>query len=156
MKQRLNILTGLLGVAHVLVAIVLLPVIMFLGFFTIPVIVPGLIWLAVLGFRLWRPDPTVRAALRVTHAVLGPLAILLVVYGWFCLQAAQRSAETGGGLLGAVGLIPIVMGTLAGSLSIVSLFTAQSDAFIHTTGAEQSLGGDSEKVADSFPGAPQG
>ena len=156
MKQRVHILTGLLGVAHVLVAIVLLPTAMFLGFFTIPVIVPGLIWLAVLGFRLWRPDRTIRTALQVTHAVVGPLAILLMVYGWFCLQAAQRSAEAGGGLLGAVGLIPIIMGTLAGSLSVVSLITAQSDAFIHITRAQQSLGDDSEKAADGLPRAPQG
>jgi hypothetical protein len=129
---------------------------MFLGFFTIPVIVPGLIWLAVLGFRLLRPDRTVRTALRFTHAVLGPLAILLVIYGWFCLQAAQRSAEAGGGLLGAVGLIPIVMGTLAGSLSVVSLITAQSDAFIHIARARQSLGDDSEKAVDGLPREPQG
>ena len=153
MKQRVHIFLGSLGVAHVLVGIVLMPAAMFLGFFTIPVIVPGLIWLAVLGFRLWRPDRTVRTALRVTHAVLGPLAILLVVYGWFCLQAAQRSAEAGGGLLGAVGLIPIIMGTIAGSLSVVSLIAAQSDVFIHITRAQQSLGDDTKKAADGLPRA---
>ena len=146
-KQRIHILLRLLGVAHVLVAIVLMPTAMFLGFFTIPIIVPGLIWLAVLGFRLWRPDRTVRKALRFTHAVLGPLAILLVVYGWFCLQASQRSAEAGGGLLGAVGLIPIVMGTLAGSLSDHRMVRC----IIHITGVEKSLGSDYEKVADSLP-----
>jgi hypothetical protein len=139
-----------------LVAIVLLPAATFLGFFTIPAIVPGLIWLAVLGFRLWRADLTVRTAMRVTHAVLGLLAILLVVYGWFCLQAAQRSVEAGGGLLGAVGVIPIVIGILVGSLSAVSLFAAQTDAFVHTIGAEHSLGSESEKAEDGLPGAPQG
>ena len=135
-NQRVHILLRLLGVAHVLVAIVLLPVATFFGLFTIPIIVPGLVWLAVLGFRLWRADRTVRKALRVTHAVLGPLAILLIAYGWFCLRAAQRSAEAGGGLLGAVGLVPIVIGMLVGSLTVVTLFAARSDAFAHTTGAE--------------------
>ena len=155
MKQRVHILLVLLGVAHFLVAIVLLTAVTFLAFFTIPVIVPGLIWLAILGFRLCRADRTLRTALRVTHAVLGSLAILLLVYGWFCLEAARRSAEAGGGLLGAVGLIPIVMGTFAGSLSVVSLFAAQSDAFARTTRAE-GLGGDCEKAADGLPGTPQG
>lgn len=123
-------------------AIILLPTALFLGFFTIPVVVPGLIWLVVLGFRLWRPDPKVRTALRVTHTVLGPLAVLLVVYGWFCLHAARRSAEAGGGLLGGFGLIPIVMGVLAGALSIVSLYTVYSNALTMETGAEPTNAGD--------------
>ena len=132
--QRVRILLGFLGVAHVLVAIILLPSALFLGFFTIPVIVPGLIWLGVLGFRLLRPDRSIRRALRVTHTVLAPLAFLLVVYGCFCLHAARRSAEAGGGLLGAFGLIPIMMGGLAGSLAVASLCAAHSNAFMKTTG----------------------
>ena len=144
-----------LGIAHVLVAIVLLPAATFLGIFTIPVVVPGVIWLAVLGVRLWRPSPKVCRALRVTRTLLVPFAVLLVLYGWYCLRAAQRSAEAGGGLLGAFGLIPIVMGVLAGTLAIVSLFAAKSKAFMKTTDAEQGVGGDSGRAADRPTGAPQ-
>ena len=97
----------ILGVAHIIVAIILLPTVFFLGFFSIPTIVPGLIWLVILGFRLCRSRRAIRTALRLTHSVLAPLAALLVVYGTFCLHAARRSAESGGGLLGAFGLIPI-------------------------------------------------
>gem|GEM_PF-774975 len=119
--QRTRILPGLLGIAHVLVAIILLPSALFPGLFAAPVIIPGLVWLAVLGFRLCRPDRSLRSALRMTHKLLIPISILLVLYGSFCLYAATRSAEAGGGLMGSSGLIPIVMGILAGALSAVSL-----------------------------------
>ncbi|QEY31194.1 hypothetical protein EVJ50_01945 [Synechococcus sp. RSCCF101] len=124
-------------------AIALLPVSTFLGFFTIPVVVPALIWLVVLGVRLMRPNTTVRTTLRVTHCLLAPLEALLVVYGIHCLQAARRSAEFGGGLLGASGLIPIVIGVLAGSLSVASLCVAFSGEVPRPTEAGQSFGCDS-------------
>jgi hypothetical protein len=114
-------------VAHILAAIILLPAVFFLGIFSILTIFPGLIWLVILGIRLCRGHKTVRAALQRTHLVLAPLAALLVIYGVFCLQAAQRSAESGGGLLGTFGLIPIVWGVVAGGLSIVSLCVANSN-----------------------------
>jgi len=56
------------------------------------------------------------------------------------LRAARRSAEAGGGLLGAFGIIPIVMGVLAGSLSVVSLCVAYSNSFVKTTGSDQTPG----------------
>jgi len=149
-------LLRILGAAHITAAIGLLFVSTFLGCFSLPVIVPALIWLAILGFRLWRPNTRLRTMLRYTHLVLAPLAILLVVYGLFALRAAQRSAEAGGGLLGAVGLIPIVTGLLAGSVSLVSLYVSYSAAFKKPTRAKQSLGGDSGNAADSPTGAPQG
>lgn len=134
--QRARILLVLLGIAHILISIILLPSALFLGFFTVPVVVPGLIWLAVLGFRLWRPNRSVGTALRVTHTVLAPMSILLVLYGWFCVNAARRSAEAGGGLLGGFGLIPIAMGILAGALSAVSLYAVYSSALMKENGAE--------------------
>ena len=140
--QRGRILLGLLGIAHILIAIILLPSALFIGFFTVPVIVPGLIWLAVLGIRLWRPNGSVRTALRVTHTVLVPISILLVLYGWFCVNAARRSAEAGGGLLGGFGLIPIAMGILAGVLSAVSLYAVRSSALMKENGAEPRSAGD--------------
>ena len=159
-KRRLTqcspTLLRILGAAHITAAIGLLFVSTFLGCFSLPVVIPALIWLAILGFRLWRPNTRLRNELRYTHLVLAPLAILLVVYGLFALRAAQRSAEAGGGLLGAVGLIPIAMGLLAGSLSVVSLYISYSTTFKKPTGAKQTLGGDSGKTAEGPTGAPQG
>jgi hypothetical protein len=147
-RNNARIIQRLLGISHILVAIVLLPTITFLGYFSILIVIPGLIWLIVLGIWLWRPGCSVRKALRVTHFVLAPLAVLLVAYGLYCLRAAQRSAEGGGGLLGAVGLMPIVMGVLAWSLSIVSLFVLNSNAFRNKAGAEQGLEGGFDKSVE--------
>ena len=69
-----------LGVAHIVVAIILLPLNLFLGFFSIPIFLPAQIWLAILGFQLWRPNPKLQARLCYTHFVLAPFAILLVAY----------------------------------------------------------------------------
>jgi hypothetical protein len=119
----------LLGAAHILVTFALIPLTTFFGLFSMLIIIPGLVWLMVLGFRLWRQDGSLRARLRVTHSVLAPFSILLVVYGLYCLRMARRSAEAGGGLLGAVGLAPIIMGALAGILALVSLHALQSGLF---------------------------
>jgi hypothetical protein len=135
-----------LGVAHIIVAIILLPTVFFLGFFSIPTIVPGLIWLVILGFLLCRGHRAVRPALRLTNLALAPLATLLVVYGTFCLHAARRSAESGGGLLGTFGLIPIVMGVVAGGLSVVSLCVAHSDALMNRSATEQPPAGNHLKA----------
>ena len=116
----------ILGGAHVFVAIILLPISTFLGLFAAPLVLAPLIWLAVLGVRLWWPNTRVMTLLRCTHIAAVPLAILLIVGGLFALRAAQRSAEAGGGLLGAFGLIPIVMGLLLGGLSVVSLCVSHS------------------------------
>jgi hypothetical protein len=99
---------------------------MFLGFTSALIVIPGLIWIIALGLRLWRPSPDLRKSLRNTHLVLAPFAILLAVYGFYALRRAEESAEGGGGLLGAFGMIPIVMGLLAGILSIISLWVAYS------------------------------
>jgi hypothetical protein len=137
MKRSKRIMLTALGMAHLIVAIALLPLATFFGFFGILVVVPGLIWLTVLGVRLLRSNVTVRTAMRVTHLVLAPVAALLVVYGVYCLRAAERSAADGGGLLGTFGLVPIVMGALAGSLSMVSLCVAFSSVLPKTSGTGQ-------------------
>jgi hypothetical protein len=118
-----------LGVLHLFVALILLPATSFFGLVILPVFLPVIIWLAILGIRILRPYRKVRKALLVTHSALVPIAVLLVFYGLYCLRAAQRSAEAGGGLLGAVGLIPIVMGALMGILAVVSLFFAFTHKF---------------------------
>jgi hypothetical protein len=122
-------LIGLLGAAHILVVIVLLPTLLSFGFFSLFIVVPGLIWLIVLGIQILRKGGSMRKALRNTHLVLAPLAVLFIIYGIYCLRAAQRSAEGGGGLIGAVGLVPIVMGVVTVCLSIGSLLAINTSMF---------------------------
>jgi hypothetical protein len=129
MTQHNTAVFRILGTAHVATAIVLLPTTLFLGYLTVLVVTPALVWLAILGIRLWNPKTGLRMVLCRTHLVLGPIAIFLVMFGIYALRAAQRSAEAGGGLLGAFGLIPIVMGLLAGCLAIGSLLISYFTAF---------------------------
>jgi hypothetical protein len=129
MKPSGHLTPRVLGVAHIVVAIVLLPTATLLSLLSIVVVLPGLFWLIVLGVRLWRPGAGLRTALRVTHLVMAPLGGLLIVYGIFCLRAPQRSAEGGGGLLGAFGLVPLVWGLLAAGLSLASLALSFSRVF---------------------------
>ena len=124
MKMSHSTLLRALGVAHVVVAIMLLPANLFLGFLTIMIVLPAQIWLFSLGIRLWRPDARIQAALRITHLVLAPFAILLIVYGVYAVRAATHSAAAGGGLLGTFGLIPITLGACSGLLALWSLYVA--------------------------------
>ena len=129
MKKYRPILLRTLGVAHIAVAIILLPTNLFLSFFSIPIVLPAQLWLAFLGIRLWRPDTKLQTMLCYTHFVLAPFAILLVVFGIWALCGAQRSAEAGGGLLGAFGLIPLTEGLCAGVLSLVSFYVVYFTTF---------------------------
>ena len=127
-----NILLRSLGVAHVLVAVLLLPASTFLGILFMPLAVSGLIWLVILGFRLWSPDHDARRALRITHLALAPLAVLLVAYGLYCVRATRRSAE--GGLFDAFAYLPIGMGLAAAGLAFVSLLVSYASAIEKTPG----------------------
>jgi hypothetical protein len=111
----------ILGVGHLVVAVALLPISLFLGLGLTPFLLVVPLWFIVLGVWLWRPSETLRGALKATHVVAAPFAVWICAYGIFALRAAEESAEGGGGLLGAFGLIPIVAGILSGVLSVVSL-----------------------------------
>jgi len=115
----------ILAVLHVIVGVLLLPLTMFFGLFLAPVLLPGPVWVVILGIRLWRPARRVGVLLRRTHFVGVTLAALLCAYGAFALQAAERSAAAGGGIMGAFGLIPLGLGVLLGSTSVVSLWLAR-------------------------------
>ena len=115
-----------LGVLHLLLSVILLPLAFVFSVFSIPFILPGLIWLVILGFRLIRGNRPIRGALLLTHTLLSIVSIQLVAYGFYCLDAGRRSAEMGGGILSSVGLIPIAMGAFGGIVSIVSLLVARS------------------------------
>ncbi len=148
MRPNNSLILRILGAAHIAVAVVLLPLCTLLSIFTLPIVVPALIWLAVLGFRLGQPKFKLRSVLRLTHIVLAPLGAGLAVYGLFALRAAKRSAEYGGGLLGAFGLIPIGMGLLVGTLSLISLFVSYTTDNRKRKGAEHDPGNEVEKTAD--------
>jgi hypothetical protein len=111
----------LLGIAQFVIAIVLFPLSLLFGVFSMLIVPPLLIWIVVLGVRLQRPTATVRAHLRRTHLIVLPVALLCIAYGMYALFAAQRSAQSGGGLLGTFGLLPMGAGLVAGVLSVVSL-----------------------------------
>ena len=115
----------ILGVVHVIVGILLLPLTLFFGLLLAPVLLPGPVWIVMLGIRLWRPTRRVGIWLRRTHLVGVAVAALLCGYGAFALQAAQRSAAAGGGLLGAFGLIPLGLGALLGVTAVPSLWLAR-------------------------------
>ena len=114
-----------LGVVHVIVGLLLLPLTMFFGLLLVPVLLPGPVWVMILGIRLWRPTGRVGVLLRRTHFVGMSIAALLCIYGVLALQAAERSAAAGGGLMGAFGLIPLGLGVLLGGTAVTSLWLAR-------------------------------
>ena len=124
--QKLNATPfRILGVVHVIVGILLLPLTLFFGLLLAPVLLPGPVWIVMLGIRLWRPSSRVGVLLRRTHCVGMTVAALLCVYGVFTLQAAERSAAAGGGLMGGFGLIPLGLGALLGCTAVTSLWLAR-------------------------------
>jgi hypothetical protein len=115
-----------LGVLHFVVGFLLLPLSLLFGFLALPLVMLGPLWILVLGFLLFRGGGDIRNWIRRTHIVALGFAILLCGHGVLSLQAAARSAEGGGGLLGGYGLIPIAFGLLLGLTSIVSLVLTRS------------------------------
>ena len=91
-----------------------------------PIFMGGPIWGIVLGVRLWRSGAEVFGALRRTHWLFLAIDVLLVAYGIFALRAAERSAAHGGGLLGAVGLIPLGLGIVMACFSGVTLLVVRA------------------------------
>jgi hypothetical protein len=117
-----------LGVAHILVGLLLLPLATVIGLVGVPLLALPSLWLMALGVHLWRGGPRVALALRRTHMVSLVIALLLGLSGVFALGAASRSAAAGGGLLGAFGILPIGLGLALGGLAVTSLRIASSRA----------------------------
>lgn len=111
-----------LSIAHFLVAA---PLVLLSGAFGIvlaPIVAAGPVWLCILGSQLWEgSDPGLCLRLRITHAFLLFFALLFCASGFGALQAGERSAAHGGGLLSAWGLIPIVIGGVLGLLALLTL-----------------------------------
>ena len=82
------------------------------------------IWLLSLGRAVWRGDPGLRRRLLRAHGLLLVLGLAAVYVGIADLQAAAESARRGGGLLGGIGLIPLVLGGFVAVLSAGGLAVA--------------------------------
>lgn len=115
-----------LGVAHILMGLLLLPLATVVGLIGIPLLIIPSLWLIALGVHLWRGGPGLALALRRTDLVSLVIAVLLCLYGVFALVAANESAAAGGGLLGAFGVLPIGLGLALGALALISLRTSRA------------------------------
>jgi hypothetical protein len=109
-----------LAVAHVVIAILLMPLMLF-PLTLAPIMLIGPVWAILLSRRLWRGELSAIRSLRRTHFVFLGIDALLVWYGIWMLRAAEASAARGGGLLGGLGLIPIVLGVLLAVFSVLTL-----------------------------------
>jgi hypothetical protein len=112
----------ILAVVHMIVGLLLLPFSFIFGLLFAPFLAAGPLWLVILGVRLWAPTPWIEGLVRRTHWVGVGLAGLLCAHGILALQAAERSAAKGGGLLGGYGLFPLGIGIVLGITSGVSLW----------------------------------
>jgi len=111
-----------LSIAHFLVALPLVLLSTFFGLVLAPILAAGPVWLCILGSQLWNgSDPRLRIRVRITHAISLFFAALLCASGLWALQAGERSAAHGGGLLSAWGLIPLSLGCLLGVLAMTTL-----------------------------------
>ena len=88
-------------------------------------------WFVVLGKWSWIRRPGVRASLLKTHYSLLLLGSVAGAYGIFALSAAQSSAAHGGGLLGGIGLFPLIFGVCVAGVSLLSIIATRV-AFHHS------------------------
>ena len=111
-----------LSIAHFVVASPLVLLSTFFGLILAPILAAGPVWLCILGSQLWNgSDAWLCVRLRITHAISLFFAALLCAFGLWALQAGERSAAHGGGLLSAWGLIPLLFGCSLGLLSMLTL-----------------------------------
>ena len=116
-----------LAIGHIAIGILLLPLTL-AGGIVAPILMAGPVWGIVLGSRLWKPSPAIFVALRRTHYAYLFVDALLIWYGIFALQAAERSAARGGGLLGGFGLLPLGLGIGLACFSLATLVLTRTRA----------------------------
>jgi hypothetical protein len=117
-----------LAIGHIAIGVLLLPLTL-AGGLVAPILMAGPVWGIVLGFRLWQPRPETYVALRRTHWAFLAIDALLIWLGVWMLQAAERSAARGGGLLGGIGFLPIGLGIGLACFSLVTLVLARTRTF---------------------------
>lgn len=137
-----------LAVAHIAIGALLMPLIVMALLVAAPLLLIGPIWGIVLGLRLWQPGTEVTASLGWTHAAYLAIDVLLVAYGFWMLRAAEESAARGGGLLGAIGLIPIGLGLLLAMFSVITL------AWLRLAAPRHAAAG-TNRLASRAPSAPE-
>ena len=75
-----------------------------------------------IAYQLWKGPTDRTAALIRAISLIGALAgAMFVVYGVFAIQAAERSAAHGGGLLGGFGYFVLAGGVVIGFFSAITL-----------------------------------
>lgn len=114
-----------LAIFHIAIGVLLLPLTLGAGI-AAPILMAGPVWGIVLGFRLWKPRPGLFGTLRRTHYAYLLVDVLAIWYGISALQAAERSAARGGGLLGGFGLIPLGLGIGLACFSVITLAVARA------------------------------
>ncbi len=100
-----------LGLAHGIVAVLLLPLVITLDEIVL-IAIPG--WLGLLGIQLWHGQSGLGGQLRWTHMIMSVVAVLLMGYGAFVLVASAEHALLRG-------LLPIGLGIPLGALAVISL-----------------------------------
>ena len=80
--------------------------------------------MAVLGWMAWTRKARVREALLWTHGPLLLVGLLACSIGIAGMQAAERSAERGGGLLGPVAVVPLLVGVPIVALALCAIVAA--------------------------------
>lgn len=116
----------ILSIAHVAAGLLLLPLSMAFGVILAPGLALGSLWIAVVGFLLWRPSARALSVARRTHLIGGIVAVLLCAEGILALQGGAARFAEGGGFFGGFVLIPIVYGLLLGAVSIAFLLIGRS------------------------------
>ena len=82
------------------------------------------VWMMILGRRTWRGHQGLRRALMLTHGILLLPGLLTSAIGLYALRAAARSAASGGGLLGPIGIFPLTIGVGVAILAAGSIVLA--------------------------------
>ena len=116
-----------LGVAYLAAAIVALTMTLFFGFFVAPFLLVGVAWLAAVGGKLIAGSPRAATQARRTVPFAVPVAVLMGVYGVYALRAAARSADEGGGLVGAFGAVPVILAITLAAVSVLTLARTRRD-----------------------------
>jgi len=109
------------AVGTVALLLALLPLMSILGIAGLLVWGAAAAWYGRIGLRLWRHDPRIVRPARTTYLVTLLLGVVEILHGLLALQAAERSAARGGGLLGGYGLIPLLAGALLVLIASLSL-----------------------------------
>lgn len=86
------------------------------------------VWLITLGVRIARGTRGICQAVVATHVLLLFLGLVFVASGVWMLRAAERSAGSGGGLLGGFGAVLAALGGLFLAVSVPTLLWLRTPA----------------------------